>query len=557
MNHAKACVTLALVLAFVPEAAYALESCPYKTSPSDASAQAWLVQQGKTLRYQADDPYAYLGLSPQAISTRSQPNLGPLFPADSVNECLYGFCVAGAVWSPDNRFIAFAAGNGVGGLSPEILVARVADQVVWRASPTEELLDIASLSPDYRALVGWPAWTSATTLEYTRCADNARFDLIMSVASKHKLILPDWLISGQPAPVVSNDLVAALTHFWAVDPYQYALGDPAASELRPNLVSIAAEPRSGTVFVSAEDVAGTIGPSGRLERWTLQPPSQRRYSLRAFVTPYSMTSGTDGEIYVTTNPHNLFEWSRLYGISASGTSTPFASYDWNPAALAYDDARHVIYAADPFANAIYRVKKGATPVRFAGKCEALTDGSVSTGLSQLCRGGNVDGQGDAARFHQPGGLAYDPDNSVLYVADTGNNEIRGIRKDGTVFTLAGSCVRLGDDQNCIGMLADGRGKKARFFYPMGITYDPVSGALFVADAYNQAIRRVSLEGEVTTLAVDKGKATGAGPNTTIAFPAAITYDARSQTLLVINRGDDSLRRVTRDGHVSTVLKPLF
>ena len=79
---------------------------------------------------------------------------------------------------------------------------------------------------------------------------------------------------------------------------------------------------------------------------------------------------------------------------------------------------------------------------------------------------------------------------VLYVADTGNNAIRRITPDGQVTTLAGD-GNPGDQ--------DGVGAAARFNGPIGVAVD-ASGRVIVADTYNDRIRAIALDGTVTTIA---------------------------------------------------------
>ncbi|MEY2620973.1 MAG: hypothetical protein RIT26_793, partial [Pseudomonadota bacterium] len=76
----------------------------------------------------------------------------------------------------------------------------------------------------------------------------------------------------------------------------------------------------------------------------------------------------------------------------------------------------------------------------------------------------------------------------LYVADTYNNRIRKISPAGVVSTLAGSTTSGSAD-----------GTAASFNYPYGVAVDG-SGNVFVADQRNHLIRQISPSGEVSTLA---------------------------------------------------------
>jgi sugar lactone lactonase YvrE len=78
----------------------------------------------------------------------------------------------------------------------------------------------------------------------------------------------------------------------------------------------------------------------------------------------------------------------------------------------------------------------------------------------------------------------------LYVADTGNNAIRRIAPDGQVTTVAG---------DGIAGYQDGPSKQARFNGPIGVAVDR-HGRVLVADTYNDRIRRIELDGIVTTIA---------------------------------------------------------
>src|SRR5207237_879105 len=86
--------------------------------------------------------------------------------------------------------------------------------------------------------------------------------------------------------------------------------------------------------------------------------------------------------------------------------------------------------------------------------------------------------------------------SNVYVADTYNNTIRKIAPAGAVTTLAGSAGQYGS--------ADGTGNAARFNSPFGVAVDSVSN-VYVADTYNYTIRKITPAGEVTTLAGSAGQ----------------------------------------------------
>lgn len=92
--------------------------------------------------------------------------------------------------------------------------------------------------------------------------------------------------------------------------------------------------------------------------------------------------------------------------------------------------------------------------------------------------GNTDGRSTDATFACPWGVCYDRSSDSIFVVDTKNSAIRGI-KDGIVTTIAGS----GHSG-----WKDGIGREAEFYCPYGIAVNK-SGVLFVCDSMNCRIRK--------------------------------------------------------------------
>ncbi|MGE0128336.1 MAG: SMP-30/gluconolactonase/LRE family protein [Blastocatellales bacterium] len=115
-------------------------------------------------------------------------------------------------------------------------------------------------------------------------------------------------------------------------------------------------------------------------------------------------------------------------------------------------------------------------------------GRITHAVGASGQSGFADGDASQARFNGPVGVAVNKDG-VIFVADTYNDRIRAI-EDGRVRTIAG-----GGEPG----FRDGRGAEARFDTPCGITVN-TDGSLLVADTGNHRIRRVTLDGEVTTIA---------------------------------------------------------
>ena len=105
-----------------------------------------------------------------------------------------------------------------------------------------------------------------------------------------------------------------------------------------------------------------------------------------------------------------------------------------------------------------------------------------------------DGPADEATFNCPGGLVVNPAGGV-YLADSGNNLIRKISRDGKVSTVAGSIWMTPFGKSHI----DGSRHDARFYGPSGLAVD-ARGRIYVADTFNHRIRRIELDSSLTTIA---------------------------------------------------------
>ncbi len=177
------------------------------------------------------------------------------------------------------------------------------------------------------------------------------------------------------------------------------------------------------------------------------------------------------------------------------------------------------------------------------------DGTIITLAGSGIRG-YKDGPALQSQFNYPIGVAVAPDGSV-YVGDFSNHCIRKITVDRQVITFAGS-TQPG--------FIDGPLKEARFNGPMGLDIDK-QGNIYVADTGNHAIRKITPEGIVTTLAgggplrgVKKGKpGLQDGPVSEALFRSpsdvVVTEDG---TLYVADWDNHRIRKITPEGWVITI-----
>ena len=159
--------------------------------------------------------------------------------------------------------------------------------------------------------------------------------------------------------------------------------------------------------------------------------------------------------------------------------------------------------------------------------------------------GHTDGIGAAAQFFGPEGLTLDLSGNIM-VGELENNRIRQVTPSGVVTTMAGGVEGY----------ADGTGTAAEFFYPTNLTGDK-SGNLFVADTYNQRIRKITSAGVVTTFVGggptgpgNGGLVDGSGTAARFNAPAGMAFDG-SGNLYVADEGNNVIRKITPAGVVTT------
>ena len=187
-----------------------------------------------------------------------------------------------------------------------------------------------------------------------------------------------------------------------------------------------------------------------------------------FSDPFAVAIDAKGVLYVA----DAGDTNRIRKITPDGRTTTLAATFDTPSGIAVDRAGNV-YVADTGANRIFKISPGGAVITLAG------DGHA----------GFRDGAAGQAEFDGPIGVAVDAQDNV-YVADTYNDRIRLITPAGRVKTLAGGAAPG---------FADGSGAAAAFDTPCGIALGK-DGVLFIADAGNNAIRRLDKDGRVTTFA---------------------------------------------------------
>lgn len=144
-------------------------------------------------------------------------------------------------------------------------------------------------------------------------------------------------------------------------------------------------------------------------------------------------------------------------------------------------------------------------------------------------------------LNMPSQIAVDRNGDYI-VANSGDHTIVRInQKSGKTEIIAGVRGTPGDN--------DGPASEARFRAPIGVAVD-ANGNILVADTYNDRIRKISAEGQVTTIAGSvPGNADSPQPRFDTPCGLAISNDG---SLWVADTGNRAIRRVLPDGTVSTL-----
>jgi sugar lactone lactonase YvrE len=138
----------------------------------------------------------------------------------------------------------------------------------------------------------------------------------------------------------------------------------------------------------------------------------------------------------------------------------------------------------------------------------------------------------------------------LYVADAGNNRIRKITANGVITTVAGNGVA--------GTQGDGgQAVNASLANPRSVAVNS-AGVIYIVDRDSSRIRQVSVGGVITTIAgetsiVGGGYRGDGGPaiNALFRLPESIALDA-SGNLYIADKNNERIRKIANDGIITTV-----
>lgn len=176
---------------------------------------------------------------------------------------------------------------------------------------------------------------------------------------------------------------------------------------------------------------------------------------------------------------------------------------------------------------------------------------TSSGTVSTIAGDGIAGYTDTpgiVQFNSPGGLAVDSLGNI-FVADTNNHLIRKISTAGVAITTT-----LAGNYNVGGYVDNIDPIQAEFLYPTDVAIDSL-GNLFIADSGNHSIRKITPAGVTSTFAGAgpnfSGFSNGRGTAAQFSTPTKIAIDS-ANNIYVSDYDNHSIRKITPDGDVTTL-----
>ncbi len=255
-----------------------------------------------------------------------------------------------------------------------------------------------------------------------------------------------------------------------------------------------------------------------------------------FNSPAGLSADESGNIYVADRLNH-----RIRRIASNGFVTTIAGngqpghFDGTPANTRFNEPTGVSY--DKITGDVFVADRNNHCIRIVKFTGVNTVAGTPGGA------GYVDGTATVARMNGPTDVQVYTENAELFITDAGNNCIRHMDENGVLSTFAGT--------NQPGLI-DGQGTSSRFNTPYAITYDS-TGYFFVTDIVNNNVRRITLDGLVSTAAGSgaKGYADGSAPLAAFDEPSGIAMIG--QVGFLCDRNNHRIRGISVPGNLVTTV----
>jgi len=295
--------------------------------------------------------------------------------------------------------------------------------------------------------------------------------------------------------------------------------------------------------VSTDGIVHTVAGSGTSDEWTGAFSGVGGPATRARLSdPYGIAVDAEGNLLIAdTDNHRIRRVNARGSIATvAGIGKSGFSGDGGPATEAQlanpwgvvSGKNGDFYVADAYNHRVRHVSKTGiiTTIAGNGKDGFGGDGSPAT----------------AAQLLRPAGLALDATGN-LFIADSGNNRVRKVGRDGLISTVAGTGAE--------GSKGDGGlATKAELYSPFGVAVDR-HGDVFITEIFGNRVRKIAPDGIISTVAGhgetrfmgDGGAATDAG----LFNPHGIAVDSEG-TLFISEYIHHCVRKVAPNGVITTL-----
>jgi sugar lactone lactonase YvrE len=320
------------------------------------------------------------------------------------------------------------------------------------------------------------------------------------------------------------------------------LSDSGSMVRAPDGTFVVADPNNGRIRVvdRSNDQVTSIG-TGIAPTWGGDGGSS---SGAEFSQATAVARDALGNLYVAEADANRVRIVRANGTVATFAGTGVAGFSGDhgpatvaqvdsPAGVAVDAAGNV-YISDSGNDRIRKVDVGGTITTIAG-------GGAGNCLAGDCGDG---GDATAATLSSPKGLALDNDGSLL-IADMADNRVRKVDfNSGFIATIAGTSVAGSSGDGGVATAAE-------LHWPSALAWDATNSVVFIADLLNHEVRKVEAGGISRYAGGAPGNGGDGGDANNASFDniGGLAWNAASGSLYISDFGAHRIREVRQDGKV--------